>query len=95
MSTSNFNFTDRAQATVETTLQLAKDHSNAQGTYSCQNSAMTTDVMSPQVHPAHLASALLNEGAGESTAGKPQTSLLASVIQKAGGEPVRIVCILF
>ncbi|EEB97852.1 hypothetical protein MPER_02739, partial [Moniliophthora perniciosa FA553] len=35
-------------------------------------------------HPVHIAFALLNEGAGEGT------SLFASVIQKAGGEPQSI-----
>lgn len=40
------------------------------------------------VQPIHLAFALLNEGAGESS--KP--SLFASVVDKAGGDPVSHQC---
>jgi hypothetical protein len=47
------------------------------------------------VHPAHLAFALLNEGAGDQVQlqggiGNPaRSSVFYSVIQKAGGDPVR------
>ncbi|KAF7969040.1 hypothetical protein HWV62_28433 [Athelia sp. TMB] len=54
---------------------------------------LAKDYANAQVHPAHLAFALLNEGAGgEGSApgglgGSAQTSLFSSVIQKAGGDP--------
>ncbi|KZS89996.1 P-loop containing nucleoside triphosphate hydrolase protein [Sistotremastrum niveocremeum HHB9708] len=69
---SNFELTDKAQASLADAIQLAKDNSNA------------------QVHPAHIASALLNEGTPSMPGGAGQTSgvsLFASVITKAGGEP--------
>jgi hypothetical protein len=48
----------------------------------------------PSVHPAHIAAALLNEGTGGSVPGglssNEKGSLFSSVIQKAGGDPVRI-----
>lgn len=46
---------------------------------------LAKDYANAQVHPAHIAFALLNEGAGEG--GPSGTSLFASVIQKAGGDP--------
>ena len=49
---------------------------------------LAKDYSNPQVLPVHLASVLLNEGAGEPSNGKPQQSLFASVITKAGGETV-------
>ncbi|KAF5375057.1 hypothetical protein D9758_000287 [Tetrapyrgos nigripes] len=61
--TSNFDFTDKTNLSLQAAIQLAKDYANA------------------QVHPAHLAFALLNESENNST------SLFASVIQKAGGDP--------
>lgn len=74
--TSNFDFTDKAQQSIAAAVQLAKDYANA------------------QVQPVHLASVLLNETAGESMPGalNSQASLFASVIQKAGGESVRLNC---
>ncbi|ESK88873.1 heat shock protein hsp98 [Moniliophthora roreri MCA 2997] len=48
---------------------------------------LAKDYANAQVHPAHIAFALLNEGAGEGTSG---SSLFASVIQKAGGDPQSI-----
>ncbi|KAJ3527722.1 hypothetical protein NM688_g8093 [Phlebia brevispora] len=42
------------------------------------------DYAHSQVHPAHIAFALLNEGAGEDTG---EHSLFTSVIQKSGGDP--------
>lgn len=72
---SNFDFTDKTQESLASAIQLAKDHANA------------------QVHPAHLAFALLNEGAGDQAVpgglnSASGASLFASVIQKAGGDPV-------
>ncbi|KAK7058967.1 hypothetical protein VNI00_001591 [Paramarasmius palmivorus] len=46
---------------------------------------LAKDYANAQVHPAHIAFALLNEGAGEG--GPSGASLFASVIQKAGGDP--------
>ncbi|KAJ7092720.1 P-loop containing nucleoside triphosphate hydrolase protein [Mycena epipterygia] len=68
---SNFDFTDKAQESLAASLQLAKDYANA------------------QVHPAHVASVLLNEGAGDAIPGglAHNTSLFASVISRAGGDP--------
>ncbi|KAN0124757.1 P-loop containing nucleoside triphosphate hydrolase protein [Russula decolorans] len=68
----NLDFTDKAQATLQAAIQLAKDHANS------------------QVHPAHIAFVLLNEGAGDEPApgstSHTQIPLFASVIQKAGGD---------
>lgn len=56
---------------------------------------LAKDYANAQVHPAHLAFALLNEGAGGEPpgglAGNSQTSLFSSVIQKAGGDSVSTV----
>ncbi|KAJ7293571.1 P-loop containing nucleoside triphosphate hydrolase protein [Mycena rebaudengoi] len=75
--TSNFDFTDKTQATLTSAIQLAKDNSNA------------------QVQPIHIASVLLNEGAGDSMPGGLATStggnsLFTSVISRAGGDPVTV-----
>jgi hypothetical protein len=66
-------FTDKAQQTLQAAITLAKDYANG------------------QLHPAHLAFVLLNEGAAPD--GAPQSAsqapLFVSVINKAGGDPVR------
>ncbi|KAH7930959.1 hypothetical protein BV22DRAFT_1053542 [Leucogyrophana mollusca] len=64
----NFDFTDKTQQSIAASIQLAKDHANA------------------QVHPAHIASALLSEG-GETAS---QASLFSTVIQKAGSDPTLV-----
>ena len=70
---SNFDFTDKTEETIAAAVQLAKDYAQA------------------QVQPAHIAFALLNDGSGDNpdslnaASGK---SLFASVIEKAGGDPV-------
>ncbi|EJD47836.1 hypothetical protein AURDEDRAFT_183947 [Auricularia subglabra TFB-10046 SS5] len=72
---SNFEFTDKAQESLATAIQLARDHHNA------------------QVHPAHLASALLNEGSGPAQGAQPQHqqhSIFAGAIQKAGGDTAAV-----
>ncbi|EGN99962.1 hypothetical protein SERLA73DRAFT_180301 [Serpula lacrymans var. lacrymans S7.3] len=57
---------------------------------------LAKDYANAQVHPAHIASALLNEGAGEPSmpgglsGGNSGASLFSSVIQKAGGDPAII-----
>jgi ATP-dependent Clp protease ATP-binding subunit ClpB len=90
----NFKFTDKAQATLEAAIQLAKDHANSQGM-----SAVVSLSLSPVAHqvtyavyPAHIAFVLLNEGAGDEPApgniSHTQVPLFASVIQKAGGDVV-------
>ena len=56
---------------------------------------LAKDYSNPQVLPIHLAFVLLNEGAGEASNGKPQQSLFASVIQKAGGETVCTFPLIF
>ncbi|KAJ7492625.1 P-loop containing nucleoside triphosphate hydrolase protein [Mycena latifolia] len=52
------------------------------------------DYANAQVHPVHIASALLNEGAGEMPGGLTSTgggtSLFSSVISRAGGDPTII-----
>ncbi|KII94395.1 hypothetical protein PLICRDRAFT_675583 [Plicaturopsis crispa FD-325 SS-3] len=55
---------------------------------------LAKDYANAQVHPAHLAFVLLNEGAGDqpvpggiSSSNASGTSLFSSVIQKAGGDP--------
>ncbi|KAF8168103.1 P-loop containing nucleoside triphosphate hydrolase protein [Crassisporium funariophilum] len=77
--TSNMEFTDKTQQSLSDAIQLAKDYANA------------------QVHPAHLAFVLLNDGSSDmpmpggsqqsSTSGAP---LFASVVSKAGGDPVAV-----
>jgi ATP-dependent Clp protease ATP-binding subunit ClpB len=51
---------------------------------------LAKDYANAQVHPVHLAFALLNEGAGVSGSlnGPSGVSLFTSVIQRAGGDPV-------
>jgi ATP-dependent Clp protease ATP-binding subunit ClpB len=54
---------------------------------------LAKDYANAQVHPAHIAFVLLNEGSGDPSVpgglnGGPGTSLFSSVIQKAGGDPV-------
>lgn len=53
---------------------------------------LAKDYSHAQVHPAHIAAALLNEGAGDdlptSLSNVGASSLFSSVIQKAGGDPV-------
>ncbi|KAL1683956.1 P-loop containing nucleoside triphosphate hydrolase protein [Schizophyllum commune] len=46
---------------------------------------LAKDYANAQVHPAHIAFALLNEGAGEGNTGNH--SLFTSIIEKAGGDP--------
>jgi hypothetical protein len=51
------------------------------------------DYANAQVHPVHIASVLLNEGAGDGIPGglgSTGTSLFSSVISRAGGDPVRL-----
>lgn len=48
---------------------------------------LAKDYANAQAHPVHLAFVLLNEGAGDDN---QKHSLFASVVQKAGGEPVRV-----
>ena len=96
--TSNFDFTEKAEQTLQTSFQLAKDYANAQGMF-CpiflenQESSLTR----VPVHPAHIASAFLNEGGGASLSmpgslhegrGNGSVPLFVSCISKAGGEPV-------
>ncbi|KAG1749992.1 P-loop containing nucleoside triphosphate hydrolase protein [Suillus paluster] len=53
---------------------------------------LAKDYSNAQLHPAHIAAALLNEGAGDDVPGGLSSnggnSLFSSVIQKAGGDPV-------
>ncbi|OBZ79717.1 hypothetical protein A0H81_01115 [Grifola frondosa] len=54
---------------------------------------LAKDYANAQVHPAHIAFVLLNEGAGEQAAGSihnQPVSLFASVIEKAGGDPTLV-----
>ncbi|KAG2120888.1 P-loop containing nucleoside triphosphate hydrolase protein [Suillus discolor] len=55
---------------------------------------LAKDYSNAQVHPAHIAAALLNEGAGDdspiSMSNVGASSLFSSVIQKAGGDPVNV-----
>ncbi|KZV77760.1 double Clp-N motif-containing protein, partial [Peniophora sp. CONT] len=63
-------YTDKAQQTLQASIQLARDYAHS------------------QVVPAHIAFALLNEGASAdgAPASSAQAPLFASVISKAGGE---------
>ncbi|THH34133.1 hypothetical protein EUX98_g99 [Antrodiella citrinella] len=47
---------------------------------------LAKDYANAQVHPAHLASVLINEG-GSGDGNSGQTSLFSSVVQRAGGDP--------
>lgn len=53
---------------------------------------LAKDYSNPQLHSAHIAAALLNEGAADDSPGalsnNSRSSLFSSVIQKAGGDPV-------
>ncbi|KAH8100710.1 P-loop containing nucleoside triphosphate hydrolase protein [Cristinia sonorae] len=49
---------------------------------------LAKDYANAQVHPAHIASALLNEGSAEGAPG--QGSLFSSVVQRAGGDPTAV-----
>ncbi|KAG2044849.1 P-loop containing nucleoside triphosphate hydrolase protein [Suillus americanus] len=53
---------------------------------------LAKDYSNAQLHPVHIAAALLNEGAGDDSLGGLSnhggSSLFSSVIQKAGGDPV-------
>ncbi|KAF5312437.1 hypothetical protein D9619_003271 [Psilocybe cf. subviscida] len=75
---SNMEFTDKTQQSLAEAIQLAKDYANA------------------QVAPAHLAFVLLNESGGEPSmpGGPPAQSssppLFASVVSRAGGDPVAV-----
>ena len=71
MNGSSFEFTDKAKNSLEQAVTLAKDYKNT------------------QVYPAHLAFALINESAPEGASGvnAAGSSLFASVISKAGGDP--------
>jgi len=56
---------------------------------------LAKDHANAQVHPAHIAFVLLNEGSGDPSVpgglnGGPGMSLFSSVIQKAGGDPTSI-----
>jgi hypothetical protein len=84
-------FTDKAQATLQAAIRLAKDYAVSQGM-----SIVLSFTLTPVAHyfvyavyPAHIAFVLLNEGAGDEPApGGIQIPLFASVIQKAGGDVV-------
>ena len=88
----NFECTDKAQATVQAAIQLAKDYANSQ-CMSVPSSSPTPSAyqVTSTVYPVHLAFVLLNEGAGDEPAPgntSHQIPLFASVIQKAGGDVV-------
>lgn len=90
----NLEFTDKAQATLQAAIQLAKDYAVSQGMSAV--SSFTVQLLITlcmyAVYPAHIAFVLLNEGAGDEPApgnsSLAQVSLFASVIQKAGGDVV-------
>lgn len=90
----NLEFTDKAQATLQAAIQLAKDYANSQGMSIVSPFTPTpvTHYVVYAVYPAHIAFVLLNEGAGDEPApgntSLTQVPLFASVIQKAGGDVV-------
>ncbi len=90
----NFEFTDKAQATLEAAIQLAKDYANSQGMSAILSLSLppVAHQVTYAVYPAHIAFVLLNEGAGDEpvpgTTSHTQVPLFASVIQKAGGDVV-------
>ena len=56
---------------------------------------LAKDYANAQVQPAHIAFALLNEGSGDQPSpGASSRSLFSSVIEKAGGDPVRSIVVL-
>ena len=76
---SGMDFTDKAQETLAAAVQIAKDYAQSQGAYtvtSHANARVTNFRIS--VHPAHIAFALLNEGAGQPGANSLFTSVLVS-----------------
>jgi len=82
------NLTDKTRQSITAAIQLARDYANAQGEslaslYGPWRSTMLS------VHPAHLAFVLLNESQAAAPGSKASSPpLFASVIQRAGGDPV-------
>ena len=93
---SNYSFTDKAEQTISDAIQLAKDHANAQGTFFEQyvRFGREVDFVFLAVYPLHIAAVLLKDETATNgkQAGPP---LFASVIEKAGGEAVSILCFSF
>lgn len=87
----SFDFTDKAQETLAAAIQIAKDYANAQGKHLISSTRAKNSCTVFIVHPVHIAFALLNEGAG-AEGGPSQIPLFASVIQRAGGDPVCVFC---
>ena len=87
----SFDFTDKAQETLAAAIQIAKDYANAQGKHLISSTRVKNSCTMFLVHPVHIAFALLNEGAG-ADGGPSQIPLFASVIQRAGGDPVCTSC---
>jgi hypothetical protein len=87
-------FTDKAQNTLAEAIQLAKDHAHVQGmSLSFLFLPKTYNVF--LVYPVHLAFVLLNEGTLEPSipggpSPNPSPGLFASVVSRAGGDPVSI-----
>jgi ATP-dependent Clp protease ATP-binding subunit ClpB len=90
---SNFEFTDKAQETIASAVQLAKDYANAQGKLCFFYFVVQNNInYYLLVHPAHIASVMLNESPAEqaipsSVPSPSSTSLFHSVISQAGGDP--------
>jgi len=93
MSINLDQFTEKAQATVEAAIQLAKDYANSQG--ALLDSHVKSADLTYAVYPAHLGFVLLNENAGDEPvpggSSHAQIPLFASVIQKAGGDVVSTI----
>ena len=91
-------FTDKTQNTLNEAIQLAKDHAHVQGM--SPSSLFPAKNLQYLVYPVHLAFVLLNEGASEpSMPGGPPSNaspgLFASVVSRAGGDPVSTPSPLF
>lgn len=90
-------YTDKTQKTLAEAIQLARDHAHAQGMllpFLFPAKTYNTLLVFP-VHPVHLAFVLLNEGTSESEPSMPggptsnaSPGLFASVVARAGGDPV-------
>jgi len=93
---SKFEFTDKTQQSISAAFQLAKDYGNAQGIFLVEHLLLHTFLTYRiTVHPAHIAFGLINEEASDAASGSQLSgggaSLFSSVIQRAGGDPVRLL----
>lgn len=82
--------TDKAAEAIQAAITLAKDYAN--GMYVFCLLAYNSLSCTYRLYPVHIAFVLLNEGSTSDSAAPTvsKTPLFASVINKAGGDPVRM-----